>query len=324
MYTREQLSGIIENYIAALPLPSKPVGLYEPIRYALQQGGKRIRPALMLMACDAFSGQVESAMHAAAAVEVYHNFTLLHDDLMDNAEVRRGMPVVHKKWNANTAILSGDAMVIYSYDLIRKTAPEHLAGVMAEFAKMILEVCEGQQYDMDFESRDDVTIEEYMEMIRLKTAVLFAGSAKIGAMIAGANEADCDKLYEFGLNLGLAFQLQDDYLDTYGSSEVLGKTIGGDIAEGKKTFLAVSAMNEAGAATRRVILETAQSTTISHSHKITRIKTIYNSLEIPEKTIAAVNDLLGKASAALDGVSLPAERLAELRGVVESISNRNN
>lgn len=323
MYTREQLSEIVEKYMGALALPQRPQGLYEPIGYALAEGGKRIRPVVMLMACEAFSQQVESALAAAAAVEVYHNFTLLHDDLMDNADVRRSKPAVHKKWNANTAILSGDAMLIYSYELLRKVAPEYLPGVLAEFVKMTLEVCEGQQYDMDFETRCDVTLDEYMEMIRLKTAVLFGGAAKIGGMLAGAGEADCAKLYDFGINLGLAFQLQDDYLDTYGTPETLGKAIGGDIEEGKKTFLAISALNEAGEATKRVILETSKSTSITLAHKVSRIKTIYNSLDVPEITRAAIEQLLAKASEALDGTTLDPERLAPMRELLRGIAGRN-
>lgn len=323
MHNREEIVEIFENYMSSLRFPEQPSELYAPISYSLMDGGKRLRPMMLLVLTDMFGGEVSDALPCAAAVEVYHNFTLLHDDIMDNAEVRRGKSSVHKKWGQNTAILSGDAMVIYAYHLLQRTRPDFLPGVLAEFNKMALEVCEGQQYDLDFESRGDVSIEEYMNMIRLKTAVLFAGAAKMGGMIAGASNGECELLYSFGLEIGLAYQLQDDYLDTYGTAEVLGKNIGGDIAESKKTFLTITALGEAGDATRRAMLATLADHALPLGHKMGRIRTIYDSLDVPEITRAAVNRHLQSASDALDRLSEGGRDIAQMRLMVESIANRN-
>jgi geranylgeranyl diphosphate synthase type II len=288
------------------------------MKYALDAGGKRLRPSLVVMAYDVFADDVRRVLPAAAALELFHTFTLLHDDIMDNAALRRGAPSVFSKWGANTAILSGDAMMIAAYKLLEGVP--HLPQVFAEFNKLASEVCEGQQMDMDFEGRGDVTIEEYMEMIRLKTAVLMAGAAKIGAIAAGAPAADAEAIYKYGIELGLAFQLQDDYLDTYGTPEVLGKNIGGDIAEAKKTFLAITAMEQAGAATRRAILATFGDTSHSLRQKVDRIRTIYNSLDVPELTLAAVEQHLAAAAAALDSLGREA---GALRETITILRNRN-
>ncbi len=323
MYTREELSHIIEQYITSLPFPEEPMRLYAPISYSLTGGGKRLRPLLVLMAANLFSENITKAIPCAGAIEVFHNFTLLHDDIMDNADVRRGKPSVHRKWDHNTAILSGDAMLIYSYSLLQQTDPDILPGVMQEFNRMAGEVCEGQQYDMDFESRDDVTIEEYMNMIRLKTAVLIAGAAKIGAMVGGGDPTSCQTLYQFGIELGLAFQLQDDLLDTYGTPETLGKAVGGDIMEGKKTFLAISALNEAGGATRRAMLATFRDPHLSREHKANRVKTIYNSMNIAEKTRHVIAEHLQRAAEALDTLPVEAARTEPLRELLHLLINRN-
>ncbi len=304
--------------MGALEFPAEPEGLYAPIRYALESGGKRVRPALVLMAYGAFASDVEKALPAAAALELFHTFTLLHDDIMDNAPVRRGRDSVHSRWGANTAILSGDAMMIEAYKLLEGVP--HLGEVLHEFNKLALEVCEGQQLDMDFEGREDVMLAEYMNMIRLKTAVLIAGAAKIGAIAAGAPKKDAEAIYKYGVELGLAFQLQDDYLDTYGTAETLGKNIGGDIAEGKKTFLTITALAEAGEATQRAILSTFRDTTHSLDQKVGRIRTIYNSLDVPQITLAAVEKHLKAASAALDTVDGDVEALREM---VEVLRGRN-
>lgn len=323
MRTREQILDLFENYMSSLKFPQQPAELYTPIAYSLFDGGKRIRPMLLLELTDIMGGELEDAVPCAAAIEVFHNFTLLHDDIMDNADIRRGKASVHKKWGQNVAILSGDAMVIYAYHLLQLTKPEFLPMVMREFNKMALEVCEGQQFDIDFESRQDVSIDEYMEMIRLKTAVLFAGSAKIAGIISGVPDNDCRLLYDFGLEIGLAYQLQDDYLDTYGTVEILGKNIGGDIAEGKKTFLAITALNEAGGATRRAILSTFEDTSLPVAHKVSRIKTIYSSLDVPEITVKSIACHLNKATQALEELGKCGHDVSQMRGMVQALANRN-
>lgn len=323
MRTKEEISAIVEKYISSLEFPSEPERLYAPIVYSMEGGGKRLRPMMVLMAYNLFGSDVERALPCAGAIEMFHTFTLLHDDIMDNAEVRRGRPSVHKHWDRNTAILSGDGMVICAYKLLQQSPPELLPEIMREFNKMAIEVCEGQQYDIDFESRDEVPLPEYMNMIRLKTAVLFAGATKIGAMAAGASERDCEAIYRFGLELGLAYQLQDDYLDTYGTSEKLGKNIGGDIAESKKTFLTITALQEAGGATHRAMLATFRDGSLPLAQKISRIRTIYNSLDIPGITVNAIEEHLGRASAALAELSVDAAKTAPLRDLVDALRNRN-
>lgn len=322
MHTKEQLLGLFEDYLSSIRLPEQPEELYAPVSYSLLDGGKRIRPMILLTVAEILGAKVEDAMPCAGAVEMFHNFTLLHDDIMDNADVRRGKSSVHVKWGRNAAILSGDAMVIYSYKLLQKTRPEVLPAVLAEFNKMALEVCEGQQFDLGFESRGDVSMDEYINMIRLKTAVLFAGSAKIGGLIAGASEKECELLYNFGLELGIAFQVQDDYLDTYGTPEMLGKNIGGDIEESKKTFLTITALNEAGGATRRAMLSTFAEK-LPLEHKMNRLKTIYNSLDVPEITRAEVAKYLGNANAALEKLAEGNRDIIPLCQMVESLANRN-
>ena len=233
--TSKELLSQIHAYIESLPYSHDPKGLYDPIEYVLGLGGKRLRPVLMLLAYNLFKEDVKAIFSQAAAIETYHNFTLLHDDLMDKADMRRGKLTVHKKWNENTAILSGDAMLILSYQFMMQGCPEScMKQVMEVFSRTALEVCDGQQWDMEFECREDVTVDEYMEMIRLKTSVLLAGALKIGAILGGASEKDAQLLYDFGIKAGLAFQLQDDYLDVYGDPAVFGKKIGGDILCNKR------------------------------------------------------------------------------------------
>ena len=229
----------VNRAIAKIPYPEQPLQLYEPIAYHMALGGKRVRPVLALMACDAFGGDLLVALDAAVGIEMFHNFTLLHDDVMDNADVRRGKPTVHRRWNDNTAILSGDTMLTIATQYIASTANWQ---VLDLFNKTAIEIYEGQQWDMDFEERNDVTVDEYMNMIRLKTSVLLGCALKTGALIAGADVAECDKIYEAGVNMGLAFQLMDDMLDVWGNPETFGKEIGGDIMNNKKTFLLINAM----------------------------------------------------------------------------------
>ena len=238
MHTPEEFIAIVQKSIESIAYPQEPAELYNPIRYELSLGGKRIRPVLTLLACELFDGDYRNALDAATGIEIFHNFTLLHDDVMDKADIRRGKPTVHVKWNENTAILSGDAMQIIAFMHMMKTPEKSRKAVCDVFLKTSLEICEGQQYDMEFESRNDVKEEEYLDMIRLKTAVLLGGALKIGALIAGASKNDADKIYKFGENIGLAFQLRDDYLDVYGDPEIFGKNIGGDILNNKKNIYA--------------------------------------------------------------------------------------
>ncbi len=245
MKTVKQISQLINSELDQINWNKKPHGLYEPIGYVLNMGGKRIRPTLTLMACNMFSDDVHQALNSAIGLEIFHNFTLLHDDIMDKADVRRGEPTVHKKWDDNTAILSGDVMQIASYQFIAKTPEPHLKRTLDLFSQTAAEICEGQQYDVEFEHRDKVNSDEYLEMIRLKTAVLLGAALQIGAWIGGANEKDAQLLYDFGINIGLAFQLKDDLLDVYGNEATFGKKIGGDILANKKTLLLIHALQNA-------------------------------------------------------------------------------
>ncbi len=245
MFTLIQLQEFISEKIQSLNLDKEPKGLYEPISYTLVSGGKRIRPALVLAACNMFSEKIEPAIPVALAFEVFHNFTLLHDDIMDNSPIRRNKETVHEKWNQNTAILSGDAMMIEAYEFLTELPAGLLKNILKLFNKTALEVCEGQQYDMDFETKEIVSEEDYLNMIKLKTSVLIAAALKAGAICGGASDTDADLLYDFGLNIGLAFQIQDDLLDTYADTAVFGKKNGNDIITGKKTFLLINALQKA-------------------------------------------------------------------------------
>ena len=276
----------IRSAIAAIPYPQRPEGLYEPIAYVMSMGGKRLRPMLMLLCYSVFRPDWQKALPAATALELYHNHTLLHDDLMDHADVRRGKPTVHRRWDENTAILSGDTMLLMA---ARQMAQQHI-GRHEEanecFLKSAIEICEGQQYDVNFEKRHDVTEEEYIEMIRLKTSVLLGCAAKIGALLAGASDKDCNILYSFAEKIGLAFQLQDDYLDCFGNEQTFGKRIGGDILCGKKTFMTVSAMqrmeNEADRKAFLSILDAKADTPEAERKKIDLVIDIYRKLGIAE------------------------------------------
>lgn len=264
----------IEKAIAALDWKREPYGLYEPIEYTLASGGKRLRPRLVLLAAEMFGGKEEKVLPAALAIEVFHNFTLLHDDVMDKADIRRGRPTVHVRWNDNTAILSGDQMVIEAYTLLSRVPADRLSETLRLFNKMATEICEGQQYDMEFERREQVSIEEYMQMIRLKTSVLLATALQIGAYIAGANAAQQQALYEYGINIGLAFQIQDDILDVYGDPRTFGKAIGGDICCNKKTYMLLTALQRADDETRAELEQWLQ-TQDKSDEKIQAVTDIY-------------------------------------------------
>ena len=270
----------IEETITNLKLPIKPENLYDPIRYILEGGGKRLRPLLVVSTYALYKENISPALTPAVGLEVFHNFTLLHDDIMDNSSVRRNRPTVNKKWNENIAILSGDAAMVIAYDLIAETPPQSLYDTIKLFNKTALEVCEGQQYDMDFETRTDVSLSEYMEMIRLKTSVLIAAAMKMGALIAEAPKDEQNLLYEAGINFGLAFQLQDDYLDTFGNIKTFGKKIGTDIIEKKKTFLLINAYEKGDKELVEKLDKTINDTTISNEDKINIIKNIFKVLEL--------------------------------------------
>lgn len=313
----------VQAALDAVAYPREPEGLYEPIRYALSGGGKRLRPTLTLLSYSLFRDDVEKALPAALALETYHNHTLLHDDLMDRASLRRGRPTVYKKWDANTAVLSGDAMLILAFEHLLSLPPESLAPVARLFAHTAIEVCEGQQLDMNFERRDAVSEAEYIEMIRLKTAVLLACAAKAGAIIAGASERDADALYLFAERLGLAFQLQDDYLDVYGDPAVFGKKIGGDILCAKKTFLLIHAFlaaSPAQAAALRACLR--PDAPLTDDEKIRTVTLLYDSLGVPQTTLAAIESRFREACDGLSALSLPEERKQELKHYAASLLGR--
>ena len=323
LYTNSELLSLFERHIAQMTTPEEPQRLYAPIKYGLEVGGKRIRPILLMLAYNAYAEDIERAITPAMAVEIFHNFTLLHDDIMDNAAVRRGRPSVPAKWGDNVAILSGDAMLILAYNHLQHTQTDKLAKIFEIFNKMAAEVCEGQQFDMDFETEQKVSVVDYMRMIELKTAVLLAGSATIGALLAGASESDCKLLYDFALEVGLAFQLQDDLLDSYGD-ERLGKKIGGDILEGKKTILMIEAFSRANEEQREVLRTTHLREDLSDAEKISTIKALYDSLGVPGRVEQQIAQKFQKAIAILDNLSIPTERTAELRKYAENLVGRKS
>jgi len=280
MYSLKELQQIIETQLSKINLNAEPKELYEPVEYILSIGGKRLRPSLVLAAYNLFKDDVENAIFPALALEVFHNFTLLHDDIMDKADLRRNQQTVHKKWSENVAILSGDAMSIKAYELLANVPAEFLTEVLQSFNKTALQVCEGQQLDMNFENRLDVSVDEYIEMIRLKTSVLIAVSLKIGGIMGGASKNDVQKLYDFGLNLGLAFQLQDDYLDSYGDVKVFGKKIGGDILANKKTFLLIRALELSDSKNTDKLLSLIERNDIKDELKISQVLEIYNETNV--------------------------------------------
>ena len=301
----DQLLKSIHKYIEELSYSRHPMHLYDPIEYVLGFGGKRLRPVLMLLAYNLFKEDVESIFSQAAGMETYHNFTLLHDDLMDNADMRRSKPTVHKKWDANTAILSGDAMLILSYQFMMNGCPvEYVSRVMDVFGQAALEVCEGQQMDMDFEMRSDVTVDEYIEMIRLKTSVLLAASLKIGAILAGASEVDADYLYNFGVKIGLAFQLQDDYLDVYGDPVLFGKNIGGDICCNKKTYMLITALQKSEGKDKEELLRWISEQAFNPEEKIKAVTAIYNNVSVAEDCMSKIDRLYMEGLELLDKVSV--------------------
>ena len=320
MYTTFELQQRIEKAISELSYPQHPGNLYDPIHYIMNLGGKRLRPALVLIAADLFQGNIEEALPAALAIETFHNFTLIHDDIMDNAPLRRGQQTVHEKWGTNNAILSGDVMMVESNKLLTQTRVDVLKDVLDTFNTTAQGVCEGQQLDMEFELRDDVNIDEYIDMIRLKTAVLVGGAMKIGATIAGASKEEAQLIYEFGENLGVAFQLQDDILDVYGDPEKFGKQVGGDIIANKKTYLLLKLQELAGKEDLAVLEE--QSLNEVATNKIDNITALYDSYQIKESASAQMRDYLDKAFNALDRIQVPQEQKKELVTLANALMHR--
>ena len=304
---------LVNNYLDNIPYTRKPESLYEPIRYVLSLGGKRIRPVLMLMSYNLYKDDADTILPTACGLETYHNYTLLHDDLMDNADMRRGHATVHKKWDANTAILSGDSMLVLSYQRIAQCAPQYLPQILDLFTTTALEIGEGQQYDMEFETRDDVCEAEYIEMIRLKTSVLLACAMKMGAIQAGASAADQDALYRYGESLGLAFQLQDDYLDVYGDPSVFGKNIGGDITSNKKTFMLINALLRAEGQDKAELEAWIARKDFDRQEKVEAVTRLYTKLGIDRLARERIECYTREALSCLDAVDTPDERKAELR-----------
>ena len=322
MKTADEILSMVNDFLANLPYNRKPSSLYEPIQYVLSMGGKRIRPTLMLLAYNLFKEDPEKILMNAVALETYHNYTLLHDDLMDNADLRRGHETVHKKWDANAAILSGDSMLVLAYERMAQCDDKHLAQVLKLFTTTALEIGEGQQYDMEFESRDDVKEEEYIEMIRLKTSVLLACALKIGAILADASEADAYNLYKFGEQIGLAFQLQDDYLDVYGDTKVFGKEIGGDITSNKKTFMLINAFNHANAAQLEELKKWVAAKSFDRKEKVKAVTRLYNEIGIDKMAQDKIAYYFEQSKKYLDAVSVSAERKEELRKYAQKMMKR--
>ena len=320
--TSEEILKAVNSFLDNLPYNRKPTSLYDPVKYVLSMGGKRIRPVLMLLAYNIFKDDPESILMQACALETYHNYTLLHDDLMDNADLRRGKETVHRKWNANAAILSGDSMLVLAYERMAQCSAEKLPAVLKLFTETALEIGEGQQYDMEFETRSDVSEDEYIEMIRLKTSVLLACALKMGALLADASEEDANNLYKFGEQIGLAFQLQDDYLDVYGDTKVFGKAIGGDIVSNKKTFMLINAFNLANEQQRKELERWTSATDFDAKEKIAAVTDIYNQIGIDKLAQKKIEYYFEQSRAYLELVSAPVERKAELMAYTDKMMHR--
>ena len=324
MKTSEELYEKVNTFIDKLTYNREPKSLYDPIKYVLSLGGKRIRPVLMLLGYNLWKDDPERILMPAVAVETYHNYTLLHDDLMDNADKRRGHDTVHKKWDANTAILSGDAMLVVAYQRLASVDQTKLKPVLDLFTETALEIDEGQQFDIDFENRSDVKEEEYIEMIRLKTSVLLACALKIGAILANAPVTDAEALYKFGEQLGLAFQLQDDLLDVYGDPKVFGKEIGGDIMCNKKTFMLINAFNRANDAQLKELQKWCSGEKFDRKEKVAAVTHLYDEIGIRQLCEAKIEYYFEESKKWLDKVSVPEERKAHLRAYINQMMKRES
>ena len=323
MHTFNEYLERVNNAIKAIPYPEQPSHLYEPITYTMDLGGKRLRPVLVLMACEAVGGDINRALTPAIGLEMFHNFTLLHDDVMDKADIRRGKPTVHVKWDDNTAILSGDAMLTMATQLIAQAPADVMPQVMDLYNRTAMEIYEGQQYDVDFEKRSDVTVDEYIEMIRLKTSVLLGCACKMGALIGGADEATAQLFYKVGENLGLAFQLQDDMLDVWGDEATFGKAIGGDIMNNKKTFLLINAMQRA-TGDHKVELSLWFSTpNASRAVKVPAVTAIYDALNLRSLSLDAINRYNDEALEALSKIAISDEARSEFANFITRLVKRD-
>ncbi len=322
MHSIPELLEIFKNTLDEQQIKDFPKQLYEPIKYTLELSGKRVRPILTLLACNLYCENCQKAMPQAIAIEFFHNFTLIHDDIMDNAPVRRGKTTVHKKWNKNTAILSGDALFAMAYQYAQKADKEILGDVLSIFSQTAIEVCEGQQLDMDFEHRNDVSVEEYIEMIRLKTAVLFAASLKLGSIIGDAPKEDTENLYRFGLAIGLGFQLEDDLLDTFGDEKVFGKKTGGDIVSNKKTFLYLTALEKADSKTKAELINIYTTPHPDHQQKIKQVKSIFKELGVDQETKNRINNYYDNSMKYLNKLHINAEKKEIIKDLAKGMINR--
>lgn len=318
----EELIIYFEDQLSKQAFGQQPGELYEPIRYTVELGGKRIRPILTLMSCELFGGKKEEALSQAIAIEFFHNFTLIHDDIMDNAPIRRGKETVFKKWNPNIAILSGDTLFALAYQYAQQARIDILADTLAVFSKTAIEVCEGQQFDLNYENSNDVSVEEYIEMIRLKTAVLFGASLKIGALVGGASKEDADALYDFGINIGLGFQLKDDLLDTFGNEKVFGKKTGGDIISNKKTYLYLQALEVAGERSKAELIELYNSNDVSYEDKIKRVKEIFAQIKVDQAANELIDAYYLEGMKRLDGINIDETKKEILRDVAHRMIDR--
>jgi geranylgeranyl diphosphate synthase type II len=323
MLTFRKAVELIEQEIQHTDYPKEPSSLYEPIAYLLALKGKRVRPAFTLLGCNLYKEDVSDALPMAVAWEIFHNFTLMHDDVMDQATMRRGNPTVHKKWNENTAILSGDAMLILAYTYLAKSAPVHLNVLLDLFSDAASGICRGQEYDMQFEKRLDVAESEYLEMIRLKTAILLGACLKSGAIIGGAKEKDCNLLYDFGINLGLAFQIQDDLLDVFGDPLVFGKKIGSDILCNKKTYLLISALNTSDEKEKNDLLFWLDCKDKTEE-KIAAVTCLYTRLHVKEKAREKMEQYYAKATCALQELDIKENKKSVLINLAEELMNRES
>jgi len=322
VYSYDKLYRIFSSHLEKQSFSNDPKELYEPIVYSISQCGKRLRPIFTLMACDLFEGDIEKALPQALAIELLHNFTLIHDDLMDQSPIRHGKETVFKKWNPKLAILAGDALFVLAYNYTLESEVYQLPEILKIFNKTALQACEGQQLDLNFEQRKNVSLDDYLEMIRLKTAVLFGASLKIGALIAGASDKNMQLIYDFGINVGMGFQLKDDLLDLYGNEEVFGKKTGQDILENKKTYLFLNALATADTQTKGILLDYFHEKELSEEEKIQSFRKIFDELDVEKMTNEAICSYLDKGMKKLDAIELPEERKQPLRDLAQTTMNR--
>ncbi len=319
----DKIQDLINNYIEDQPFAGEPTELYEPIEYILRQGGKRMRPTLCLLACDLFGGNIYDCMVPAVAAEIFHNFTLVHDDIMDQAPLRRGMETVYHKWNSDIALLSGDTMLIKAFQYVLLTKKEYSHEVLAELCKVALEVCEGQQYDLNFETQNNVTLDAYLEMIRLKTAVLIGSVLKIGAIVAGTDTKNQKGIYDFGINLGMAFQLQDDIFDCYGDVKIFGKMTGGDIADNKKTYLYLKALELASNDDKEKLDQLFKMPKGRDENKIHTVLSIYDKYNVKNIVTDLMTNYYEQSLHNLDNIDIPKERKQVLKEYANYLYTRN-